>query len=164
MKHHYTYNDEEYNVSASSLPIYWWGVECFITTHIMMRSRVFHYYTFIDKQYNVNVPSFHIWIIPCQIIQYFWMLTPITQILFIFSLFVDKVEIIKPWNFSPQLLTVPNLLRFEHLTKMGVPWLNPLFWIYVFCNNYCSSHPFMLKFGFGKFFGNEKSKNHTWKT
>ena len=25
--------------------------------------------------------------------------------------------------------------------------------MYVFCNNYCSSHPFILKCGMGKFFG-----------
>ena len=43
-----------------------------------------------------------------------------SQILFIFSLFVDNVEIITE-DFSPQLLTVPKLLRFENLTKMSVP-------------------------------------------
>ena len=41
------------------------------------------------------------------------------QILFIFSLFVDNVEMISPENFSPQLLMVPKLLRFENLTDMA---------------------------------------------
>ena len=41
------------------------------------------------------------------------------QILFIFSLFVDNVEMINPENFSPQLLMVPKLLRSENLTDMG---------------------------------------------
>ena len=47
--------------------------------------------------------------------------TLISQILFIFSLFVDSVEMINLPNFSPQLLTVSKLLRFENLTEMGVP-------------------------------------------
>ena len=41
-----------------------------------------------------------------------------SQILLIFSLFVDNVEISIPENFSPQLLTVPKLLRFENLAEM----------------------------------------------
>ena len=44
-----------------------------------------------------------------------------SQILFIFLLFVDNVAMINnPENFSPQLLTVPKLLKFENLTEMGV--------------------------------------------
>ena len=46
--------------------------------------------------------------------------TPTSQILFIFSLYVDNVDMIHE-NFSPQLLTVSKLLRFENLTEMGVP-------------------------------------------
>ena len=58
-------------------------------------------------------------VIPCQIIQYFWMLTPFSYILFIFSLFAGNVEMINPWTFQPsaisfQLLMVPKLLRFEN--------------------------------------------------
>ena len=42
-----------------------------------------------------------------------------SQILFIFSLFIDSAERSVPENFSPQLFPVPKLLRFEHLTKMS---------------------------------------------
>ena len=44
-----------------------------------------------------------------------------SQILFIFSLFVDNNEMINPRKFQPLLLIVPKLLRFENLTKLGVP-------------------------------------------
>ena len=35
------------------------------------------------------------------------------QILFIFSLFADSVEMINPWKFQPSTLMVPMLLKFE---------------------------------------------------
>ena len=44
-----------------------------------------------------------------------------SQILFVFSLFVDNAEMINPENFSPQLFTVLKLLRLENLTEMSVP-------------------------------------------
>ena len=44
-----------------------------------------------------------------------------SQILFIFSLFVDNAEMINHRKFQPQLLTIPKLLRFENLTEIVVP-------------------------------------------
>ena len=70
------------------------------------------------------------------------------HILFIFSLFVDNFEMISPSKFQPS-----TPLRFENLTEMGVLGKNPPFWICVFCNNYCPSHPFILKFGMVSFLG-----------
>ena len=52
------------------------------------------------------------WVILCQIIQYFWMLTPLP---------LTFCSILIPENFNPQLFTVSKLLRFEKLTEMGVP-------------------------------------------
>ena len=76
-----------------------------------------------------------------------------SQILFIFSIFVDNVEMINPWKF--QSLTVygskiTEIWKFDRNVCSGVKSaiLNLRF-----CNNYCSSHPFILKFGMGKFFG-----------
>ena len=76
-----------------------------------------------------------------------------SQTVFIFSLFVDNVEMVNPWKFQPYFPMVPMLLRFEKLTKMGVLGQNLPFWFYIFCYNYCSSHPFILKFGMGEFIG-----------
>ena len=58
-------------------------------------------------------------VIPCQIIQ---GMTPLP--LRFFSFFHYLYVMLKwsiPENFSPQILTIPKLLRFENLTKMGVP-------------------------------------------
>ena len=53
MKHHYTYNDEEYNVSASSFNDEEYNV-FFIITHITM----FHHYAYNSEKYDVSVSSF----------------------------------------------------------------------------------------------------------
>ena len=37
-------------------------------------------------------------------------------------------------------------------------WVNPSFFIYILCNNYCSSNPFILKFGMSKLFGARNPK------
>ena len=93
-----------------------------------------------SDSYKANVNIIYGWAILCLIIQYFWMLTPLPlKILFIFSLFVDNAQIINPLKFQP---STPYGFKAIEI------WNSP-FWIYVFCNNYCSTHPFIQKFGMG---------------
>ena len=75
-----------------------------------------------------------------------------SQILFIFSLFVDNVEIINHWRFqssTPYSSKVIEIWKFDQNQSSRV---KSAIWIYFFNNNYCSSHLFILKFGMGKFF------------
>ena len=82
-----------------------------------------------------------------------------SQILFIFSLFVDNVEMINPWKLQPSTPNGSKVIEIWKFDRNGcVPGWNTSLWIYVFCNNYCStSHTFILKFvmthNMGKFFG-----------
>ena len=77
--------------------------------------------------------------------------TPTSQILFIFSLYVDG------WN-DQSLKICSKVNEIWKSDQNGCSGVNPPFWIYVFCNNFCSSHPFILQFGMGKFFGVWNSK------
>ena len=43
-----------------------------------------------------------------------------SQILFIFSLFVDDVEMINPWKFQPSTPYGSKVIGFENLTEMGI--------------------------------------------
>ena len=82
-----------------------------------------------------------------------------SQMLFIFSLFVDNVEMINPWEFetsSPSDSKVFEIWKFDRNGCFG-------FWIFIFCNKYCSSHPFILKFGMGELFGVRNPKITLWR-
>ena len=81
-----------------------------------------------------------------------------SQILFIFSLFVDSVEIINPWKFQPSIPYSSKVMEICKFVWNGYSGVKSTIWIYVFCDNYCFSHHFILKFGMGKIFvvGNPK--------
>ena len=75
-----------------------------------------------------------------------------SQILFI------SFTICRPcWNDQSLKISVLNSLWFQSYwdLKMWPKWVfrdKIHYFEFVFCNNYCSSHPFILKFGTGKFF------------
>ena len=75
-----------------------------------------------QQQQQQKKKSKHFRVISCQIIHYFWMLTPL---LLRFCWFFQYLQIILKWsileNFSPDILTVLKLLRFKKLPKMSVP-------------------------------------------
>ena len=62
-------------------------------------------------------------VIPCQIIPGHDDTLPYLSDFVLFSLFVDNVEVISIPEISAlsSLATVPELLRFENLTRMGAP-------------------------------------------
>ena len=74
-----------------------------------------------------------------------------SQVLFLFSIFVDNLEMINPWNFDPSTPHGSKVIEIWKFDWNGCSRINLPFWIYVLCKNYCSSHPFILKFGVGKF-------------
>ena len=100
-------------------------------------------------------------VIPCQIIQ---GMTPLPLLLLVNFFTICRYCC----NDQSLKISTLNSLRYWSCWHLKI-WLKWVFqskicyfvFLYVFCNNYCSSHPFILKFGMGKFFRGEKSKNHT---
>ena len=76
-----------------------------------------------------------------------------SQILFIFSLFLDNVEMNNPWKFKSSTPYSSKFIEIWKFDRNGCSGVKSTILNYVFCNNFCSSHPFFLKFGMGKFFG-----------
>ena len=76
-----------------------------------------------------------------------------SQTLFIFSLFLDNVEMINPWRLQPSTSYGFKVIEIWKFDRNGCSGVKSAILDYVFCNNYCSSHPFILKFGMGKFLG-----------
>ena len=83
-----------------------------------------------------------------------------SQILIIFSPFVDNVEIINSWKFQPQTPYSSKVNKIWKFDTNGCSGVKSAILNLLFCNNYCSSHPFILKFGMGKFFGVRNPKSH----
>ena len=108
--------------------------------------------------YQENVPfetttSDWVWVIPRLIIQ---AMTPLPlRFCWFFHYLGIMLKRSIHENFKPQLPTVQKLLRFENLTEMGAP-----VWIYVFCNNYCSSHLSSWNLVWVSFLGWEIQKSH----
>ena len=69
--------------------------------------------------------------------------------------FVDSVEMINFWKFQPSSPYDSEVIEIWKFDQNGCSGVKSAIL------NFSSSHPFILKSGMGKFFGGEKSKNHT---
>ena len=76
-----------------------------------------------------------------------------SQILFMFSLFVQNFEMINPWKFQPSIPYGSKIIDIWKFYWNGCSRVKSAILNFVFCNNYCSIHLFILKFGMGIYFG-----------